>query len=83
MLNLCHSCSVMMRAKFSHVLQYDSLFFSDLHDLLSEDQNTGYPLITGGPLSHQSHYRTRLVATAVLSRSTKERMSVRTRRKAL
>ena len=23
MLNLSHSCSVMMRAKFSHVLQYD------------------------------------------------------------
>ena len=26
-------------------------FFSDLHDLLSEDQNRGYPLIYRGPFN--------------------------------
>ena len=49
-LNLCHSCSVMMRANFSHVLR---LYIkidkkkSDLHDLLSEDQNTSLPVPNG------------------------------------
>ena len=42
-----------MRAKFSHVPYYSTIdnFFSDLHDVLSEDQNRGYPLIYRGPFN--------------------------------